>query len=75
MPNGPRYTYQRDGCVFNIGQWHSPAHKRMSIYVQVLDDEQTARDIAHYLEWRFENPGASIVDALPLNGATSGTRP
>ena len=69
MPNGSRYDIQHDGCIFNVGQWLDPAHKRMAISVQVLDDEETARDIAHVLAWRFENRQASIVDALPLNGA------
>lgn len=69
MTNGPKYVIKRDGCVFNVGEWMDPAHKRMAITCEVLDDERTARDIAHLLAWRFENPGASIADALPVNGA------
>lgn len=65
MPNAPRYDIQRDGCVYYVGEWLDPVHKRMAITCEVLDDEQTARDIAHLLAWRFENPGASFADALP----------
>ena len=73
MPNDPHihYDVQHDGCIYNVGQWLDPHHRRMAISVQVLDDWSTAWDIAHLLTWRFENREASIIDALPLNGAAT----